>query len=79
VIQAFAAAHSIPEMTVVADAGMLSEANLAALEDAGLRCRRRAGRGEAEPVRAAYRTHPDEPIGDGQIFRVLRARSARYW
>ena len=30
VIQAFAAAHGLPEVTVVADAGMLSEANLAA-------------------------------------------------
>jgi hypothetical protein len=37
VIQAFAAAHQLPEVTVVADAGMLSEANLAAIEDAGLR------------------------------------------
>jgi transposase len=37
VIQAFAAAHGLPEVTVVADAGMLSEANLAAIEDAGLR------------------------------------------
>ena len=37
VIQAFAAAHRLPGVTVVADAGMLSEANLAALEDAGLR------------------------------------------
>ena len=37
VMQAFAAAHGLPEVTVVADAGMLSEANLAAIEDAGLR------------------------------------------
>ena len=37
VVQAFAAAHRLPEVTVVADAGMLSEANLAAIEDAGLR------------------------------------------
>ena len=28
---------SLPEVTVVADAGMLSEANLAAIEGAGLR------------------------------------------
>jgi hypothetical protein len=34
-VQAFATAHQLPEVTVVADAGMLSEANLAALEDAG--------------------------------------------
>ncbi len=37
VIQAFAAAHGLPEVTVVADAGMMSEANLKELEDAGLR------------------------------------------
>jgi hypothetical protein len=37
VIQAFAAAHQILEVTVVAEAGMLSDANLALLEDAGLR------------------------------------------
>ena len=37
VIEAFAAAHGLPEVTVVADAGMLSEANLAAIEDAGLK------------------------------------------
>ena len=35
--RAFAAAHQLPEVTVVADAWMLSEANLAAIEDAGLR------------------------------------------
>jgi len=37
VLQAFAAAYALPEVTVVADAGMLSEANLKELEDAGLR------------------------------------------
>jgi hypothetical protein len=69
VIQAFAAAHSIPEMTVVADAGMLSEANLAALEDAGLRFIVGARIPEVPYQVAEWRrTHPDEPIGDGQIF-----------
>ena len=37
VIQAFTAAHGLSEVTVVADAGMMSEANLKDLEDAGLR------------------------------------------
>ena len=32
-LQAFAAAHGLPEVTVVADAGMMSEANLKDLED----------------------------------------------
>jgi hypothetical protein len=36
VLTSFMAAHQLPQVTVVADAGMLSEANLAAIEDAGL-------------------------------------------
>jgi hypothetical protein len=69
VIQAFAAAHQISEVTVVADAGMLSEANLAALEDAGLRFIVGA-RIPDLPYQVAEwrRSHPGEPIGDGQIF-----------
>jgi hypothetical protein len=69
VIQAFAAAHRLPEVTVVADAGMLSEANLAALEDAGLRFIVGA-RIPDLPYQVAEwrRAHPGEPIGDGQIF-----------
>jgi Transposase DDE domain len=69
VIQAFAAAHRLPEVTVVADAGMLSEANLAALEDAGLRFIVGA-RIPDLPYQVAEwrRTHPGEPIGDRQIF-----------
>lgn len=69
VLQAFAAAHQIPEVTVVADAGMLSEANLAALEDAGLRFIVGARIPEVPyQVGEWRRTHPGEPIGDGQIF-----------
>ena len=69
VILAFAAAHQIPEVTVVADAGMLSEANLAALEDAGLRFIVGARIPEVPyQVGEWRRTHPGEPIGDGQIF-----------
>jgi transposase len=34
-VQRFVAAHGIAEVTVVADAGMMSEANLADIEDAG--------------------------------------------
>ena len=36
VINAFKAAHQLAEVTVVADAGMISEANQVALQDAGL-------------------------------------------
>jgi len=69
VIQAFAAAHQIPEVTVVADTGMLSEANLAALEESGLRFIVGARIPEvAYQVAEWCRQHPREPIGDGQIF-----------
>ena len=37
VLETFMAAHQLPEVTVVADAGMMSEANLKRIEDAGLR------------------------------------------
>jgi hypothetical protein len=69
VIQAFAAAHGLPEVTVVADAGMLSEANLAAIEDAGLRFIVGA-RIPDVPYQVSQwrRTHSGEPIDDGQIF-----------
>jgi transposase len=69
VIQAFAAAHGLPEVTVVADAGMLSEANLAVIEDAGLRFIVGARIPDVPyQVGEWRRTHPGEPIGDGQIF-----------
>ena len=69
VVQAFAAAHGLPEVTVVADAGMLSEANLAAIEDAGLRFIVGA-RIPDVPYQVSQwrRRHPGEPIRDGQIF-----------
>jgi hypothetical protein len=69
VIQAFAAAHGLPEVTVIADAGMLSEANLAAIEDAGFKFVVGA-RIPDVPYQVSQwrRTHPGEPIGDGQIF-----------
>ena len=37
IVEAFQAAHGIAELVIVADAGMLSAANLAALDDARLR------------------------------------------
>ena len=36
VITAFMGAHQLPDVTAVADAGMISEANQKAIEDAGL-------------------------------------------
>jgi transposase len=63
------AAHRLPEVTVVADAGMLSEANLKELEDAGLTFIVGA-RIPDLPYQVAEwrRTHPGEPLADGQIF-----------
>ena len=69
VIEAFQAAPQLPEVTVVADAGMLSEANLAAIEDAGLRFIVGARIPEVPyQVSQWRRRHPGEPIGDGQVF-----------
>jgi hypothetical protein len=69
VVQAFAAAHQLPEVTVVADAGMLSEANLAAIEDAGLRFIVGARIPEVPYQVSQWRNaHPGEPIPDGQVF-----------
>jgi hypothetical protein len=69
VLEAFMAAHRLPEVTVVADAGMLSEANLAAIEDAGLRFIVEARIPEVPyQVTEWRRRHPDQPIVDGQIF-----------
>ena len=69
VIQAFAAAHGLPELTVIADAGMLSEANLKELEDAGLRFIVGARIPDVPYQVSQWRQeHPGEPISDGQIF-----------
>ena len=69
VITAFAAAHGLPGVTVVADAGMMSEANLKDLEDAGLTFIVGAKIPDV-PYQVAqwHRDHPDEPVGDGQVF-----------
>ena len=69
VIQAFAAAHGLPEVTVVADAGMLSESNLAAIEDAGLQVHRRCPDPRRPlPSEPVAKDAPRQPIPDGQIF-----------
>ena len=69
VIRALAAAHGLPEVTVVADAGMMSEANLKQIEDAGLRFIVGARIPDVPyQVKKWRQQHPSEPIGDGQIF-----------
>jgi DDE family transposase len=69
VIESFMAAHGLPDVTVVADAGMVSEANQKAIEAAGLSFIL----GKRIPdipyaVAQWRREHPGEQIPDGQIF-----------
>ena len=69
VIESFMAAHGLPDVTVVADAGMVSEANQKAIEAAGLSFILGA-RIPHEPhvVKRWRREHPGAPIPDGHIF-----------
>jgi Transposase DDE domain len=69
VIKEFMAAHDLPDVTVVADAGMVSEANQKAIEAAGLSFIL----GMRIPhvpyvVKQWRREHPGEQIPDGHIF-----------
>jgi hypothetical protein len=69
VIESFMTAHQLPDVTVVADAGMISEANQKAIEAAGLSFIL----GMRIPhvpyvVKQWRREHPDEQIPDGQVF-----------
>ena len=68
-LQTFMAAHQLTDVTVVADAGMFSEANREAIEDAGLSYIIGA-RIPHEPyqVKQWRREHPDAEIPDGHVF-----------
>ena len=69
VIQAFVKAHRLPDVTVVADAGMVSAANQQAIEAAGLSFILGARLPEVPYVVAEWRkAHPGQDIGDGQVF-----------
>jgi len=69
VIEAFMAAHDLPDVTVVADAGMVSEANQKAIEAAGLSFIP-GMRIPYEPyvVQQWRREHPGQDIPDREIF-----------
>jgi hypothetical protein len=69
VIESFMAAHQLPDVTVVADAGMVSEANQKQLEAAGLSFILGA-RIPFVPYLVAQwrRDHPGQDIPDGQVF-----------
>ena len=68
-ITSFMAAHHLADVTVLADAGMVSEANREALEDAGLSYIIGA-RIPEEPYQVKkWRTaHPGQEIVDGKVF-----------
>jgi hypothetical protein len=69
VIESFMAAHDLPDVTVVADAGMVSEANQNQIEAAGLSFIL-GMRIPHEPyvVKRWRREHPGQEIPDGHIF-----------
>ena len=69
VISKFMAAHRLPDVTVVADAGMVSEANQKAIEAAGLSFILGAKIPDVPyQVGAWRREHPGQEIPDGHIF-----------
>jgi hypothetical protein len=68
VINAFKAAHNLSDVTVVADAGMISEANQATLHSAKLTYILGARiRLLSDVVREWRDEHPDEAIADGLV------------
>jgi Transposase DDE domain len=69
VIEAFTAAHQLPDVTVVADAGMISNASMKAIEAAGLSFILGMKVPDVPYVVDQWRReHPGEEIPDGQIF-----------
>jgi Transposase DDE domain len=68
-IRSFMAAHRLSDVTVVADAGMVSAANQQAIEVAGLSFILGARVPEVPYVVAEWRkAHPGQDIADGQVF-----------
>jgi hypothetical protein len=69
VIEAFKAAHDLADVTIVADAGMISADNQQAIEDARLSFILGTRIPEVPYAVKAWRTHhPDTEIPDGQVF-----------
>jgi transposase len=68
-IRAFMEAHQLPDVTIVADAGMVSAANQKAIEAAGLSFILCARIPDVPYVVKAWREqHPDTEIPDGHVF-----------
>jgi hypothetical protein len=69
VIEAFMAAHQLPDVTVVADAGMISDANMKAIEGAGLSFILGMKVPDVPYVVDQWRReHPGQEIPDGHVF-----------
>jgi hypothetical protein len=69
VIESFMAAHELPDVTVVADAGMVSEANQKEVEAAGLSFILGMKTPRVPYVVAQWRReHPGDDIPDGHVF-----------
>jgi len=72
VVKAFMAAHRLPDVTVVADAGMISEANQKAIEAEGLSfILGMKVPGVPYQIDKWRREHPGEDIPDGHVFTQL--------
>ena len=68
-IRSFMDAHRLADVTIVADAGMISAANQKAIEDAGLSFILGARIPDVPYVVAEWRReHPDQDIPDGHVF-----------
>ncbi len=69
VIESFMTAHQLPDVTVVADTGMVPEANQKQIEAAGLSFTLGARIPHVPHVVSRWRReHPGEEIPDGQVF-----------
>jgi hypothetical protein len=69
VIESFMAAHQLPDVTIVADAGMVSEANQKKIEAAGLSFILGMKIPRIPYVAAQWRReHPGQEIPDGHVF-----------
>ena len=68
-LKAFMAAHKLADVTIVADAGMISAANKKAIEDAGLSFILGMRIAEVPHVVTEWRReHPSEPMPDGLVL-----------
>ena len=77
VVEAFQAAHGIDELVIVADAGMLSAANLTALDEAKLRFIVGARTTRAPGDLEAHFRWAGDAFTDGQLIDTITPRGAR--